>query len=74
MAQTAAPDLKSFNDAPDTAKVRVGTVAALYGVSIPTVWRRARASVGLIPAPHKIGGTTVWNVGDLREALSGAAQ
>lgn len=72
MAQTAAPDLKSFNDAPDTAKARVNTVAALFGVSVPTVWRRARA--GLIPAPHKIGGTTVWNVGDLRKALSGAAQ
>jgi predicted DNA-binding transcriptional regulator AlpA len=72
MAQTAAPDLKSFNDAPDTAKVRVNTVAALFGVSIPTVWRRARA--GLIPAPHKIGGTTVWNVGDLKRALAGGDQ
>ncbi|WP_310460685.1 helix-turn-helix domain-containing protein [Sphaerotilus sp.] len=72
MAQTAVPDLKSFNDAPDTAKTRVGTVAALFGISVPTVWRRARA--GLIPAPHKIGGTTVWNVGDLRRALAGGAQ
>lgn len=72
MAHTAAPDLEQFNKAPDTAKARVNTVAALFGVSVPTVWRRARA--GLIPAPHKIGGTTVWNVGDLRRALAGGDQ
>ena len=72
MAHTATPDLKTFNDAPDTAKVRVNTVAALFGVSVPTIWRRARA--GLVPAPHKIGGTTVWNVGDLKRALAGDAQ
>lgn len=72
MAKTQDPDLKHFETAPDTAKVRVNTVAALFAVSVPTVWRRARA--GLIPAPHKIGGTTVWNVGDLRKSLAGAAQ
>ena len=72
MAKTAPPDLEAFSKAPDAAKVRVNTVAALYSVSIPTVWRRARA--GLIPAPSKIGGTTVWSVGDLRRALAGAPQ
>ncbi len=70
MAKTASPDLEAFTKAPDAAKVRVGTVAALYGVSVPTIWRRART--GLIPAPTKIGGTTVWSVGDVRRHLAGA--
>lgn len=71
MAKTIPFNLKSFNDAPDSAKARVNTVAALYGVSIPTIWRRVRT--GLVPAPHKIGGSTVWNVGDLRRALARAS-
>lgn len=70
MAQTRSPDLAAFEKAPDAAKVRVNTVAALYGVSEVTIWRRARA--GLIPAPTKIGGTTVWSVGDVRRHLAGA--
>ena len=68
MAKAAEPNLADFATKPDTAKARVKTVAALYDVSVPTVWRRVKA--GLIPAPQRIGGTTVWNVGDLRRALS----
>ena len=64
--------LQGFDSLPDTAKARVGTVAALYAVSQPTVWRRVKA--GLIPAPTKIGGTVVWSVGDLRRALAEGAR
>lgn len=67
MPKTTKQDICVISTAPENAKVRVGTVAELFGVSIPTVWRRARA--GLLPAPHKIAGTTVWNAGDIRRAL-----
>lgn len=68
MAKAAEPNLADFATKPDYAKARVKTVAALYECSVPTVWRRVKS--GLIPAPHRCGGTTVWNVGDLRRALS----
>jgi predicted DNA-binding transcriptional regulator AlpA len=69
MAQAAAADLKAFDTLPESAKARVNTVAALYAVSVPTVWRRVKQ--GVIPAPHKVGGTSVWRVGELRQALRG---
>ena len=62
--------LSSFDSLPDSAHVRVPTVAALYGVSIVTVWRWAKN--GSLPAPTKRGGTTAWRVGDLRRAMSPA--
>ena len=67
MPKAKKQDICVISTAPENAKVRVGTVAELFGVSIPTIWRRARA--GLLPAPHKIAGTTVWNAGDIRRAL-----
>ncbi len=60
-----------FDSLPDAARVRVAVVATLYGVSIPTIWRWARAR--RIPAPHKHVGTTAWTVGDLRRSLKEAA-
>lgn len=61
--------LENFDKLPDSANVRVATVAGLFGYSIPTVWRNAR--LGLIPKPRKLSErVTAWNVGDLRKALS----
>lgn len=41
-------------------KLKVREVAAIYGVSVATIWRWART--GAIPKPHKIGGnTTRWD-------------
>jgi predicted DNA-binding transcriptional regulator AlpA len=65
-------DLTTFATAPDEARVRIGTVSALFGVSGNTVWRRVKA--GLIPKPHKDVGATYWKAGDLRRALAGTAQ
>lgn len=70
MPRLPAPDLKSFNDAPDDARVRLNTVTALFGVSGNTVWRRVKA--GLIPKPHKDVGATYWKAGELKRALAGA--
>lgn len=66
--QPINPALENFDRLPDSAHVRVGVVAALQSCSIATVWRRAKA--GTLPAPRKIGGTTVWSVGALRKTLA----
>lgn len=59
--------LAQFDDLPDSASVRLPVVAALNGISAPTVWRWVKA--GRIPAPKKLGpNTTAWNVGELRRA------
>ncbi|MFP3706199.1 transcriptional regulator [Paraburkholderia sp. SIMBA_009] len=63
--------LISFDSLPNSAHVDVRTVAALYGCSVPTVWRRVAA--GLIVAPKKFGHTTRWNVGQLRANLMAEA-
>lgn len=62
------PDaLRHFDALPDSANVRAPVVAALFNVSLATVWRYARS--GVIPAPHKLGPrVTAWNVGELRRA------
>ncbi len=62
--------LQHFDKLPDSAGARVPVVAALFSVSIPTVWRWARD--GLLPAPNKRGGVTLWNVGELRARMAEA--
>lgn len=64
--KTAEP---SFDALPDAAHVRLPVVALLYATSPSNVWRWVKE--GRIPEPRKLGPqTTVWNVGDLRRALS----
>lgn len=66
---TAIPAaLRHFDSLPDSANVRVGVVAALFGVSIATIWRQVRR--GAFPKPRKLSDrATAWNVGELRRAL-----
>ena len=56
--------LRGFDSLPDAANVRLPVVAALNGIAPITVWRWSKA--GTLPAPLKLGGATVWNVGALR--------
>jgi predicted DNA-binding transcriptional regulator AlpA len=63
-----ADTLRNFPLLPPEAIVRLPIVAALYGVSAPTVWRWSKA--GRLPAPIKRGGVTGWRVGDLRDAMA----
>jgi predicted DNA-binding transcriptional regulator AlpA len=67
------PDaLKNFDSLPDSASVRVDVVAPLFGFSVATAWRKAKA--GKLPSPRKISDrVTVWNVGELRAALAATA-
>ncbi len=69
-APSAIPDaLKNFDSLPDSANVRLPVVAALYGCSPATIFRRVKS--GHIPAPRKISErVTAWNVGALRRALA----
>lgn len=63
------PSEPSFDALPNAAHVRLRMVATLYGTSPSNVWRWVKE--GRIPKPRKLGPqTTVWNVGDLRRALS----
>jgi predicted DNA-binding transcriptional regulator AlpA len=62
--------LRNFALLPDEALVRVPVVAALNGVSTPTVWRWVQ--LGRLPKPVRRGRTTAWRVGDLRTALKQA--
>jgi predicted DNA-binding transcriptional regulator AlpA len=62
--------VEQFDTLPDDARVRVPVVAALFGQSVASTWRHARA--GLIPKPRKTGPRcTSWRVGDLRAHLRG---
>lgn len=61
--------LENFDRLPDVANVRLPIVMALWGVSSATVWRNIKN--GNIPTPRKLTSrTTVFNVGELRAALS----
>lgn len=60
--------LRHFDSLPDSAHVRLPTVAALWACSPVTVWRCVKS--GRIPAPKKLSPrTAAWNVGELRRAL-----
>lgn len=65
------PALKMFDELPDSARVRVGVVAALEGCCDATIWRWVK--LGLFPAPQKIGNVTTWGVGELRQARANRA-
>ena len=64
--------LQHFDKLPDSASARVPVVAALFSVSVPTIWRWCRD--GKLPAPTKRGGVTLWSVGQLRRALANPGQ
>lgn len=56
---------RNFELLPDSAEVPARVVAAIFNVSIPTVWRYAK--VGILPRPRKLSAqATRWRVGELR--------
>ena len=63
--------LAHFGDLPGEAFIRVGAIAALFSVSIATIWRRAADDDDDFPAPTKISsGVTAWRVSQIRAALA----
>lgn len=57
----------TFEVLPDSALVRVNVVAALYGISVRTVWRWVKD--GQLPAPDRRFSVTGWKVGDIRRHI-----
>jgi predicted DNA-binding transcriptional regulator AlpA len=71
---SSGPDkaLAAFDSLPDSAFVRLPTVAALFATSTATVWRRVKS--GQLPAPVKLGPQiSAWRVGELRAVLASLA-
>jgi predicted DNA-binding transcriptional regulator AlpA len=61
--------LRNFDSLPDSANVRQPVVRALFACSSSTLYRGI--SAGRVPAPRRFSPrTAVWNVGELRSALS----
>jgi predicted DNA-binding transcriptional regulator AlpA len=56
--------LRQFDELPASAYVRLPVVSVLFGISTATVWRWSNDDH--LPAPVRINGTTLWNVGALR--------
>jgi predicted DNA-binding transcriptional regulator AlpA len=69
MPAATLPDaLAAFDILPDSAFIRVQTVARLLDCAVPTVWRRSAA--GLLPPPYRFGHSTRWKVGEIRHVLA----
>lgn len=60
--------LKAFESLPDSANVGIQVVQGLFDWGPSSVWRAVKD--GRLPAPLKLGGSTRWNVGDLRRTLA----
>ncbi|WP_306715125.1 helix-turn-helix transcriptional regulator [Burkholderia dolosa] len=67
MKKSDAQALQQFDNLPNAASVSDAVVAVLCGCHVATVWDRAKR--GALPKPIKIGGSTRWNVGELRKHL-----
>lgn len=67
MKKSDTQALQNFDSLPNAAGVSDSVVAALCGCNVSTVWERAKR--GALPKPIKIGGSTRWNVGELRKYL-----
>jgi len=64
---TSNPKIADFDKLPDAARVRPAYVCDLLGISPPTLYRRVKD--GFLPKPGKIGSTSSWSAGQLREVL-----
>lgn len=63
---------ENFDKLPDAARLRISVVAALEGVSIPTIWRWVNQ--GLLPKPTKIAGVSTMGAGEYRFARKFASK
>nr|WP_254225738.1 transcriptional regulator [Burkholderia gladioli] len=68
MKKTDEKALKEFDSLPNAAWVSAVVVAVICGCNVGVVWDRTKR--GVFPKPIKIGGSTRWNVGELRRFLT----
>ena len=65
---TINPALRDFDNLPDSAMVRLPTVAALYGCSKATIWRLVKNKrLNTYKLSERC---TTFNVGELKKALA----
>lgn len=72
MTKNIPQALRDFDSLPDSAGVRLEVVSRLVGVVPNTVWRWSKT--GKLPAPIKMGGICIWNVGALRRNMQAAME
>lgn len=64
-----AQQQSGFDELPDSAHVDDKTLAALFGTSTTTIWRRVRR--GELPQPVRFSTRcTRWRVGEIRAVLA----
>jgi predicted DNA-binding transcriptional regulator AlpA len=68
LEKQTATAIKEFDSLPDAAFVKQPVLQALFSCSDETIRRRVLR--GELPKPSKFGRSTVWRVGDVRQALA----
>jgi predicted DNA-binding transcriptional regulator AlpA len=66
-ARRDSEQLVAFEALPGSACVGIGVVRQLFAISRATVWRWVKSEA--LPRPIRIGGSSRWNVHELREKL-----
>ncbi len=54
---------------PDDARIDVKSVASILGIGVSTAW--SWVARGLLPQPSRLGRTTRWRAGSIREIAAG---
>lgn len=58
----------NFDSLSESAFVRMASLPAIVGMSVPTIWRKTKE--GCFPKPIKVSSNiTAWKVGSIREWL-----
>jgi predicted DNA-binding transcriptional regulator AlpA len=70
MESAHLPDsARYFDSLPDSARIDIATMIAVYGKSRATTYRHVEK--GILPRPRKLAGTqNYWIVGEVRKALA----
>lgn len=60
---------QNFSKIPDDARIDVKSVAAVLGIGVSTAW--SWVARGIIPPPTRLGRTTRWRAGTIRDIATG---
>lgn len=62
---------QNLSKLPDDARIDVKSVAAILGIGVSTAWNWVAR--GLLPQPTRLGRTTRWRAGSIREIAAGGS-
>jgi predicted DNA-binding transcriptional regulator AlpA len=60
---------QNLSKLPDDARIDVKSVASILGIGVSTAW--SWVARGLLPQPSRLGRTTRWRAGSIREIAAG---